>query len=107
MTTVVSTPTTVANGSAKNGDLPNIKPLKVNGVESTPEEKTPIPATEEKEEKLTNGNHEEKEEEKAPVAENGEVKSADETEATNEISNGKSNLGENVVVAQEAEPTSA
>lgn len=99
VTTVVSTPT--ANGSAtKNGDLPNIKPLKVNG-ESTPAAEE-VKTEEKKEEKLTNGDHHEEEKKAEDVS---EEKTNGETEpVTNEI-NGKQNV--EVVAAQEAEPTSA
>ena len=99
MTTVVSTPT--ANGSAtKNGDLPNIKPLKVNG-ESTPAAEEVKTTEEKKEEKLTNGDHHEEEKKAENVS---EEKTNGETEPVNNEINGKHNVE---VAAQEAEPTSA
>ena len=98
MTTVVSTPT--ANGSAtKNGDLPNIKPLKVNG-ESTPAAEE-VKTEEKKEENLTNGDHHEEEKKAENVS---EEKTNGETEPVNNEINGKHNVE---VAAQEAEPTSA
>lgn len=72
MTTVTTaTPTTPA---AKNGDLPNIKPLKVNGEHTPTTEETP------KTGKLPNGKHHEVEtpiekktsDEAKPLEENGE-----------------------------------
>lgn len=73
---MVSTPTTtVANGKHTNGDLPNIKPLKVNGEQTSPvvEEKSA--------EEVMNGKKEDTDETKAKTEKTEE-------EAQHEIVNG-------------------
>lgn len=93
VTTVTNTPTTTAS---KNGDLPNIKPLKVNGDHTPTTEETAKP-------KLTNGtnghhHHEEKSpaEEKTPEADKTSTKKSEDEPAKTEI-NGTHQPTEDVV----------